>query len=319
MKELFKNQNSFMTGRDPFVMIKGVEAGAGSWGSEIVFENHHEGFIGIPHGGVAMGLCLDLWRNLPGAQYPVKVSFRFAGTGISIGDKAILEVEGASGFDQQSRAIKITKLGDRKPYLTATFKPLDDDFCESPSSMPSNEFRPLPYYKNCLVCGHHRAVVGLKRQFRYHEVGQDKMVTVVWGQNDEDLDRAKFFLIGENELHPFVLIAIFDENTAWGGFMETRRGGLSVKLDFLIRRPVQSTEKLLFIGRPAGIRGASSSPRFFSARGEILSLSDPKSPEVVAHGWGEWVVLKQYTEQIRNNLIPKSDVEWLFGPYGQQK
>lgn len=312
MTSLFKNPNSFMTGVDPFVKLRSTAGVSGSHGSEISFENHHEGYIGIPHGGVAMGLCLDVWRNLEGTQYPVKISFRFAGSGISIGDKAILEIEPGSDSDPNTTAVRITKLGDRKPYLRAIFSKAGDDFSHSVQPMPSSRFRGLPYYKNCLVCGYARTVVGLERQFRYHEVDGKKMVTVLWGHKDEDLDRAKFFLIGKDELHPFVLIAIFDENTAWGGFMENKLGGLSVKLDFVIKRPISPNEQLLYIGRPAGIRGAPSAPRFFHASGEILSMSDPKKPEIVAHGWGEWIILSQYTEQIRNNLIPKNDLEWIF-------
>lgn len=312
MSVLFKNPNSFMSGTDPFVRMRPVEGHKGAPGSEITFENHHEGYIGIPHGGVAMGLCLDVWRNLDRARYPVKISFRFAGSGISIGDKAVLEVEPEVDGDPDATVIRITKLGDRRPYLRAIFSKAADNFSHPVEPMPSEEFRGLPYYKNCLVCGYARDVVGLERSFRFHEVHGQKMVTVLWGNRDEDFDRAKFFLINKNELHPFVLIAIFDENTAWGGFMENKLGGLSVKLDFLIKRPILPDEQLLYIGRPAGIRGAPSAPRFFHARGEILSLKDSKNPEIVAHGWGEWVVLSQYTEQIKHNLIPKSEVEWIF-------
>lgn len=313
MTILFRNPNSFLTGNNPFIRTQTVETGNGIAGSEINFENHHEGLIGIPHGGVAMGLCLDVWRNLKGPQYPVNVSYRFAGSGISIGERALLEVEPETGTAPGSLAVRMTKPGDRKPYLRAVFSRSEGAFPETVEALPPDQFRLLPFYRNCLVCGHSRSVVGLERQFRYHESEVDKVVTVAWGDKDEDFDRAKYFLFDEDELHPLVLIAMFDENTAWGGFMETKRGGLSVKLDFSIKRPVRSDEKLVFTGRASGIRGAASSPRFFSARGQILSISDPKSPELVASGWGEWVVLSQYTEQIKKNLIPVSDLEWIFG------
>ena len=312
MTVIFKNPNSFLTGTNPFISMSPVETLNGGLGGEITFENHHEGYIGIPHGGVAMGLCLDVWKNTDRWQYPVKISFRFAGSGISIGEKAIIEIEPEIEADPHTTVIKITKLGDRKPYLRAVFSKAGEDFPQSAQPMPSENYRGLPYYKNCLVCGHAREVVGLERLFRFHEVDGQKMVTVVWGNKDEDFDRAKLFLFDRNELHPLVLIAIFDENTAWGGFMENKLGGLSVKLDFFLKRPIRPDEQLLYIGRPAGIRGAPSAPRFFHARGEILSMTDPKNPEIVAHGWGEWVVLGQYTEQIKLNLIPKSEVEWIF-------
>ncbi len=312
MTKLFRNPKSFMSGIDPYISLKPVDGPDGVVNSKIRFERHHEGLIGIPHGGVAMGLCLDVWRNLEGSTYPVNVSFRFAGSGIAIGDDAILEVETPVEGAPAVKVVKITKLGDRKPYLKATFSSAGNVAADLPDILPQAGYRPLPYYLNCIVCGHSRSVIGLERQFRFHEAEGRKMVTVVWGDRDEDFDRAKFFLIEDSELHPFVLISIFDENTAWGSFMENKLGGLSVKLDFYLKRPVRSDEEILFIGRPAGIRGAPASPRFFHATGEILSMANPNNPEVVASGWGEWVVLSQYTEQIKKNLIPKSDLEWIF-------
>jgi hypothetical protein len=145
-----------------------------------------------------------------------------------------------------------------------------------------------------------------------HEENGSHVVTTLWGHGDTDIDRADAFLIAKDELHPAVLISIFDENTAWGGFMHTRSAGLSVRLDVTLLRPVAKTEKLVFIGRPAGIRGNPKAPRFFKAEGEILSLEDPQNPEPVAYGRGEWVILTAYTEQIKSNLLPEGDWSWIF-------
>jgi len=88
---------------------------------------------------------------------------------------------------------------------------------------------------------------------------------------------------------------------------------LSVRVDFTLIRPVAKNEKLLFVGKPAGIRGNSRAPRFFLGEGAIFSMIDPQSPEIVAYGRGEWVVMNQYTQQIKQSLLPENDWEWIFG------
>ena len=94
--------------------------------------------------------------------------------------------------------------------------------------------------------------------------------------------------------------------------MITGSAGLSVRMELTVLRPVKKHEHLMFLGRPAGIRGNPKSPRFFKAEGAVLGMADPLSPELVAYGAGEWVILGQYTEQIKKNLLPDGDWDWIF-------
>lgn len=313
---MFINYNpySFLTGDESFLPIVPREISTTTFSGEVGFHSHHEGFIGIPHGGLPMGLCLDAWRQVGVPHYPVDVRFKFGGSGISIGDAAEFTVDWHREERPPHVVACITKNGDRKPYLRAEISPASGlvDLDVLPQ-VPKSEHRPLPYYRNCFVCGHQRTVTGLERQFRFHpgENG-DMVVTAGWGFDSADADRATAFLIGPEELHPAVLISIFDENTAWGGFMQTGSAGLSVRLEFTLLRPVRMREKLLFVGRPAGIRGNPRSPRFFMAEGAIISMDDGGRPEPVAYGRGEWIVMASYTEQIKHNLLPEDDWSWIF-------
>ncbi|MDQ7781261.1 MAG: hypothetical protein RDU20_00185 [Desulfomonilaceae bacterium] len=307
------NPYSFLTGDDPFLELRQVENNGNRYTAELEFQDRHEGFIGIPHGGLPMGLCLDVWLRSPIRGYPVDVRFKFGGSGIAIGDGATLTAERAGEGLDPGIVVRISKAADKTPYLSACMTPARTGVSsEFTVPTPSSDFRSLPYYRNCFVCGHHRTAVGLQRRFRLHEENGSYAVTTPWGHDSADFDRAAEFLIAEEELHPAVLISIFDENTAWGGFMDTRAGGLSVRLDFTILRPVARTEKLIFVGRPAGIRGNPKAPRFFKGEGQILSLADPHHPEPVAYGRGEWVILTAYTEQIKSNLLPAGDWSWIF-------
>ncbi|MBM3300100.1 MAG: hypothetical protein FJY85_09110 [Deltaproteobacteria bacterium] len=307
------NSYSFLTGDTPFFSIEPVEEVSGRFVGQVLFEPHHEGFIGIPHGGLPMGLCLDAWRRAGTPSYPVRVAFRFGGSGIAIGDSAEFAAEYDDGNPEAPLVVRITKQGDKTPYLVAQIAPAGsaDDLLQLPTR-PPDEFRLLPYYRNCFVCGHHRTVIGLKRRFRLHEPDGGPVVTAVWGDRGDDVDRARLFVIGAEELHPTVLVSIFDENIAWGGFMRTGAAGLSVRLEFTLLRPVGKYERLLFVGWPTGIRGNPRAPRFFKAQGTILSTVDPQAPEPVAYGAGEWIVVPMYTEQIKENLLPEDDWSWIF-------
>jgi len=308
------NPRSFLTGDDPFLPCRVVDASQGHFCGEISFEPRHEGFIGIPHGGLPMGLCLDAWRRSDRFTYPVQVRFRFGGSGMTIGASATFVAEYAADDGNPRLLARLTKEGDKTPYLRAEIvpatAPVGQDWMTGP---PAKDFRELPYYRNCFVCGHHRVVTGLQRRFRVHESNGATIITVPWGSETGDRDRAAHFLIGKNELHPAVLVSIFDENTAWAGFMETRSAGLSVRLELTLLRPVAADEPLLFVGRPAGIRGNPRAPRFFLAEGTIYSVTDPGNPEVVAYGKGEWIVMDLYTAQIKKNLLPTEDWAWIFG------
>jgi hypothetical protein len=307
------NEHSFLTGRDPFFKIVPLDGSALRVDEEFVFEPYHEGFIGIPHGGLGMGLCLDAWRRIGEPSYPVEVHFRFGGSGMSIGDRAIFTVEQGQRDAMPAVLARISKEGDKTPYLRAEIQPAThQNQTDNIPAKPGEQFRGLPYYRNCFVCGHHRTITGLQRRFRLHDSNGATIVTTPWGYDLTDIDRGESFLIGEEELHPAVLISIFDENTAWGGFMMTRSAGLSVRVDFTLLRPVGRQEKLLFVSEPTGIRGNPKSPRFFLAQGTILSMTDLGNPEPVAYGRGEWLILDQYTQQIKRNLLPEDDWSWIF-------
>ncbi len=308
---LRQNPHSFLSGQDPFMPMEVQAQSDHQYLGKIQFDLRHEGFVGIPHGGIGMGLCLDAWRNIGAPNYPVTVNFKFGGSGISIGDEAFFEINTAGSCDG-SLDVKITKKGDKKPYLRAEITSSRNVESRAPAWLGNYEnFRALPYYRNCFVCGHARNEPGLQRRFRVHDSPSVIQVTAPWGFDSEDFDRAEFFLISRDELHPATLISIFDENTAWAGFMLTKSAGLSVRLEFSLLRPVGRHEKLLFVGEPSGIRGNPTAPRFFTAHGAIFAVNG-SGFEPVAFGRGEWIIMKQYTDQIKKNLIPENDWEWIF-------
>ncbi|MFH0959876.1 MAG: hypothetical protein V1897_14360 [Pseudomonadota bacterium] len=307
------NPYSFLTGDSPFLKTKPTGISSGRFETEVLFELHHEGVIGRPHGGIVMGLCLDAWRRCSDPEYPVDVSYKFGGSGVAIGDTAEFSVEHDLRANGPALIAEIVKRGEKTPYLKAQITHAEADCNRSiPMVQPDGAMRKLPYYRNCFVCGHYRDVTGLKRRFRVHPHEGASLVTTTWGAEDDDLDRAKQFRISDDELHPAVIMSIFDENSGWSGFLATKGAGFTVRMNVRLNRPVSATEPLLFMSRPAGTRGNPRKPRFYSAEGTVVSMVDPGSPEPVAWGWGEWLIFEELTEQIKKNLLPVNDWEWIF-------
>ncbi len=116
------NPDSFLTGDDPFLPTRLIEQSAEHMVEELTFEPRHEGFIGIPHGGLAMGLCFDAWRRVSEPQYPVSAKFRFGGSGIAILDSAFFTVERDGDGPEPEIIARITKKGEKNPYLRAEIK-----------------------------------------------------------------------------------------------------------------------------------------------------------------------------------------------------
>ena len=72
------NPQSFLSGVDPFFGSTLLEATPDGWTEEIVFDLRHEGFIGIPHGGLAMGIGQALLEKVefdPVSGQPLSGSF----------------------------------------------------------------------------------------------------------------------------------------------------------------------------------------------------------------------------------------------------
>ncbi len=305
-----RNSKSFLTGADPFLTLRLLNSDQRSIKYSFILEPHMEGFIGIPHGGIGMGLCIETWRTFGMGTYPIDVNFRFGGSGIHIGDEAILEIE--TGNTGEYLIVKIVKPGDKTPYLKAEIRPADSsESYVSFTKVEDSKLRKLPYYRNCFVCGHYREVLGLQRRFMARRENGTSLCRVDWGQGD-DPDRAESFLLNSNELHPAVLTSIFDENTAWGGFLSTRSCGVSTKMNLRLMRPVADSEALVFLGKPTGVRGNPKAPRFYLAEGAVYAVNGSSNPEPVVCGQGEWLIMDYYTEQIKKNLIPADDWEWIF-------
>ncbi|MCX7635879.1 MAG: hotdog fold thioesterase, partial [Syntrophales bacterium] len=283
-----------------------------------------EGWLGIPHGGVAMGAVTEgaaLLRAAAGLvdiPYPFTASFRWGGPRLRTGDAVTIRLSPGEGSLEGT----VTPLGSQVPYLTAAlaFAPSELDTTGEvplpavPFSALEGDLTPLPYYRNCFVCGVSRHAPGLRRQFFWLDTPQTGPWAVApAGLTTADQDSFFLFLDRHGMVHPLALLALLDETLGWGGFMLASQGGGTVRLHYRFYRPIGPAEKIVVFGRGERVRGNTPARMLFWAAGTAAVLGRGGRYEPVVTASGQWMVLPELTEQMRTELRPPAWVPIIFG------
>ena len=286
--------------------------------ADVFMDRRAEGWIGIPHGGVGMGAVLELAALLDthprddGALYPYTVDFRMGGSAARVGDSVRIEVEtadeGASG--------KIRVGRERTPYISAAVSYRKDDpekretlISYLPRSLRDMGRQPiaLPYYRNCFVCGVDRRHPGLRRKFQLLDLKvPGKIVISMVGFEAEDGESFCRFQ-RDGKVHAVAFLALLDETMGWAGFMRSANGGVSVRLSYTFYRGASVDERLVFFARGEKTKGREGSRVLFWSSGGAAVVKEDGTFEPVVAASGQFLGVRDLTEQMRKELIPQ---EW---------
>ena len=288
-----------------------------------------EGWVGIPHGGIGMGAIMDLAMmlgNYPqdaASLYPLSADFRMGGSSARIGDRLIAEVSegegGAGGI--------ISVAPDTPPYVSASIRYRDAGPCNKdlfasyiPDGMSDieNKLMPLPYYKNCFVCGVGRTHHGLKRRFYLLNTKQSEKI-VVSTVGFDPRDGEAFYLFQRNNIiHPIASLALLDETLGWAGFMASASGGLTVRISYTLYRDIRVGERFVVFGRGDKVKGDIGSRLLLWASGGLAIVNSDGSFETVIASSGQWLGVPELTRQMKIELMPKELTEQAFRFAGGQ-
>ena len=275
-----------------------------------------EGWVGIPHGGIGMGAVMDLATilgNYPesgNSLYPLSAEFRMGGARVRTGDAVDVKV-----YPAEDGAHGIVTIGqDTLPYISAVIGYRSDEshrkniiisYMPESISEIENNLIPLPYYKNCFVCGVERGSPGLKRRFNFLNSDQcGKMVVSTAGFDAGD--KETFYLFqGNNIIHPLAFLALLDETMGWAGFMTSASGAVTVRIGYTFYRDVHIGEKLVVFGRSEKVKGNIGSRLLFWTSGGAAVIDDKGRFEVVIAASGQYLGVAELTEQMKTELIPK--------------
>lgn len=275
-----------------------------------------EGWIGIPHGGVGMGILMELALHMGAAgmhpvnRYPLHVEYRLGGASLRIGDT----VEAAVTTHEGCLSGQILREGEVEPYMRANIhsgKEGNYKNIQFQASLPiryediANRLLPLPYYRNCFVCGVEREKPGLRRRFYFVDgEGAEKIVVSLAGFDEQD--EASFNRFQRNEIfHPLPILALLDETLGLAAFMVSTSGGVTVRIYYTFYRDIQVGERLLFFGRGGKLRGKTPSRIMCWASGGAAVVRDDGTLEPVVSASGQWLGVPALTRQMREALIPE--------------
>lgn len=295
--------------------------------SRIFMDLHTEGWIGIPHGGIGMGAVMELTmmlRNYPNERdspYPLSADFRMGGASVWIGDTVNIEISPADGG--ASGVITIGQ--DVLPYISAAIGYRNEDphrrdlfkaYISNSFSYGERKLIPLPYYKNCFVCGVERVHPGLNRSFYLLDNNPSGKIVIATAGFDAG-DRKTFYLFRRNDIiHPLAFLALVDETMGWAGFMASASGAVTVRIGYTFYRNIHVGERLIFFGRCEKMKGNVGSRLLFWASGGVAAMDNEGRLEVVIAASGQYLGVAELTEQMKVDLIPKEFTSRAFSLAG---
>lgn len=289
--------------------------------TSICMDERMEGWIGIPHGGISMGMMTDMALSLNHFPknnerlFPLAAHFRLGGASVKIGDTLHFQVAPTDGGAKGEACVD----GNPLSYMSASIDYEKDDIPQAglfASLIPEHidqvmtSLTLLPSYKKCFVCGFERNHPGLKRQF-HHWDNRQNIVIAHAGFNHEDTETFYRFQRG-GRLHPLPFLALLDETLGWGGFLLSSSGAVTVKISYTFYRPVSVNEKLVFFGRGDRVRGKAGSRLLFWASGGAAAVKADGRMEMVVSASGQWFGVQDLTEQMKTALLPKDLMDRVF-------
>jgi len=286
--------------------------------TEMVFGLEHEGWQGIPHGGVAMTALLDLadhcWLRVRGTNltYPLAIEWRFADV-VTIGDKMHLR---AIVKDDSTITLSMQRQGSEKIYLRAEVK-VDLVSEKVDFSLPDPEellqkgvkHQPLEVYHNCFVCGRKRQLPGLQRRFfktiinPENPEGQDFSAVIVrFGGADAGADLSASFQQAPNRLHPGVMAALLDELCGGSGVLAGDLYGYTVRFKLNINRLPEIGEEFFGFSPRPEVRGRGIR-KFYHPAGALYRQREDGTTEVFASASGQWLAREELRQQFDESHI----------------
>ena len=277
--------------------------------TEMVFGLDHEGWQGIPHGGVAMTALLDLadhcWLRIKGENlvYPLEIDWRFADA-VHIGDEMSLRAVVKDG----KILLSMRRQGSEKIYLSAVVRVATEtagvDFpLLEPEQLQkkSAQHQPLAVYDNCFVCGLKRQKPGLKRRF-FRSAEEFPSIIVRFGGGGEGLQLASSFQQASGTLHPGVLAALLDEICGWSGILAGDLYGYTVRFKLHLNRLLVVGDELFGISPVPSVRG-SGSRKFYYPQGALYHKKADGSLDVVAVATGQWLAKEELRLQFDDSHV----------------
>jgi hypothetical protein len=255
----------------------------------------HEGWPGIPHGGIGITAIYELIDIMDGsgAAYPSESTFRFGGESISTGDEITITVT----KNETHYIGRVVSKNDRHPYLSAVIGRNMTDVSRQKLKMFTH---PDP--------GVSRKTIGIKL---INMAG--RIIFSPGYQEDNDLKKIECMEAGGNPdfyhcticsntesgtnginaigdiLHPGAIATILDEMLGWTIFHASNLAGVTTNLHCSMLTPVSRFDSLYVDTIYEGMKG-SQLRKFASCSGGLFVKRGDRS-DLAAFASGRWFMM----------------------------
>lgn len=265
--------------------------------ADIKIEKKHEGWPGIPHGGLAMTTfieLIDIAKEYP-AVFPYEYRFRFAGERLKCGDVVRC----------------IVNKGDARYFFGTFGKSLQQPYCNCrysegrvheytdqiveilKNNMNASTPFIIPNMSSKLIntsCSEHD-----QRTFYMTDYVTDKtyLILKLTGTNN-------FATAQDGSVHNGVLTSLLDETMGWSTFLSVWQAGVTVELQITFYDNVYNNEKFFVIGFCDEIRGEYGK-KITTAYGGVVAQRGEELV-IIALAYGRWLTLPGFKELMVNYL-----------------
>ncbi len=269
----------------------------------LAIDTRHQGWPGIPHGGVGITALIELADILaqPCLEYPLYLNFRFGGERLVMGDNVLLEiVRNGNVFTG-----KMEKEGGWNPYLTckitASAPPLfaeESKAIENLSSQSPISSSPLvmPNFANRIIFAPHTQHLHKYRTFYFRE-NMDGRVYVKCSLTDcKDKDNGVDINRMGGYLHPGAIITILDETLGWASFFTSWQGGVTINISAYFPVPIVPGGRMYSLGYCERTYGSFQRKIAYSSGG--LFEKKDGSKRLIVYATGRWLTRPEYKEKM---------------------
>ncbi len=276
--------------------------------AEMLIEDRHEGWPGIPHGGVGMSALVELADLLhdESLSFPLLTSFRFGGERLVVGDRVVLDMKREG--EVLSGAIRKDSGG--LPYLTARIESgTANVYRDETERLGELLARPvitssplvMPNFANRIVYSPESQERHRYRTFKFKEVDTERVYMKCSVSDSTESPRGSDInLLAGRHLHPGALITILDETLGWAGFFAAWQGGVTVSISACFMRAILPGENIFAMGVCDRMSG-SFSRKMVECSGAIF-VKNGGIPEPAAYSTGKWLTRPEYKEKMLNYM-----------------
>jgi acyl-coenzyme A thioesterase PaaI-like protein len=301
-----RHDSCYFCGRNGFLFGEPVLSGTAA-SAQMVIEQRHEGWPGIPHGGVGIISLIELADHLDGwmSRYPWRADFRFGGDPIGIGSR--VTVTAARAGDECRGRMSPEEC--RHDYLTGIVRASSDaefkDAADRISALlagpvrTSNTFS-IPLFSERILFN--QAGQG-KNSHRFFEIRETAVRTgYLAAMCGEGMRRMRCDELNRSggAVHPGVLAAMLDETLGWAGFVHAWQGGLTVEFSAIFADEVRPDERIYTVGRCIGMRGPHRK-KLVECEGAVIALRGDREVPVI-YARGRWLTTTEFKDRMLRHI-----------------